>query len=317
MRVGRNPLTNAVLEGREPVVACVITHMPNDWEQYHLHRHKVIALSIRSLMAHAGIPVHLAIWDNGSHKGFTNWLKDDLKPDTLVLSRNVGKSVARKALFGMFHPQTIMAVADDDMYYFPNWLVPQLELLQHFPNVGTVTGYPVKTSFRWANKRVMEWAEDNAEIETGEFIKPEWDEDFCTSIGREYHHHKKINGNVPEYKVTWEGKEALAVGHHCQFVCVNGMIAPLLKWDVGAMADEKPFDKAVDEKHMRLCTTERYTRHMGNALDDKLMGLARSHNLSVSIGNDDKTSKHPSGIETKAGGDALAAEASPLPVSLT
>jgi hypothetical protein len=44
--------------------------------------------------------------------------------------------------------------------------------------------------------------------------------------------------------------------------------------DRDAMGDEKPFDWAVDNAGLlRLTTTERYTRHIGNILDDELREL--------------------------------------------
>lgn len=295
MRVGRNPLTAAQTNPRENVVVGVITHMPNDWQQYHHNRLPIVALSLRSLRKHAGMDFHLAIWDNGSHIGFRNWIANEIQPDTFVMSQNVGKSVARKSLFGMFPEDCIMAISDDDMFYFPNWLKAQVELLYYFdagtPQVGTVTGYPVKTSYRWANDSAKRFGETYGELISGDFILPEWDADFCTSIGRDYGHHLKTSTNIVEYKIRYNGREALAVGHHCQFVCFNGRIAPLLRWDADAMADEKPFDKAVDDKYMRLCTPERYSQHMGNVLDDKLLLWAKQYNLSVSAGND-ATSQH-------------------------
>jgi glycosyltransferase involved in cell wall biosynthesis len=289
MRVGRNPLTRAQAGRRDKVIVSVITHLPNDWQQYHRNRMEVVQLSLLSLKKHTGnIPYHLAIWDNGSHEGFREWLKG-LEPDTLVLSGNVGKSVARKALFGMFEPDTIMAMADDDMFYFPNWLKAQVDLLFYFdigdPLVGTVTGYPVKTSYRWGNESAHKFAQKHGELIKGDFVTQEWDYDFCTSIGRDYDHHIKTSGDVVQYKIKYKEREALAIGHHCQFVCVNGRIAPLLRFDYDAMADEKPFDRAVDENYMRLCTPERYTMHMGNVLDEKLISLANKYRLSVSAGN--------------------------------
>lgn len=286
MRVGRNPLTSAQVSKRTPIVCGVITHLPNKYQQYHRDRWQVVALSLRSMLKHAGTDVHLAIWDNGSHKEFTDWLQDEFHPDTLVLSKNVGKSVARKSLFRMFEPNTIMAMADDDIFYYPNWLVAQIELLDHFgPQVGTVTGYAVRTMYRWANEYAKRWAETHGKLEVGQYVKAEWDKDYCDSIGRDYEQHKKTSTNIPEYKVIFNKKEALALGHHCQFICLNGRIEPLLRWDYDAMADEKPFDRAVDAKYMRLCTVERYTRHMGNVLDDNLFMLANRYGLSVTVDN--------------------------------
>jgi len=315
MRIGRNPLTSAQVNDRGKVIVSMITHLPNDWQQYHKHRWDVIALSIYSMIKHAGIPFHLAIWDNGSHPSFREWLKDTVQPETLVLSQNVGKSVARKALFGMFEPDTIMAMSDDDMFFYPNWLKKQIDLLFYFdvaePKVGTVTGYPVRTSYRWANDSAKKFADRYGELVQGSFIEQEWDYDFCTSIGRDYEYHRRTSTNITEYKLRFNEREALAVGHHCQFVCVNGRIAPLLRFDHDAMSDEKPFDKAVDSKYMRLCTPERLTRHIGNVLDEKLLALAKQYHLSVDAGNEN-TSEHPR-VAVRGGRVVAAVDAQPAP----
>ena len=70
------------------------------------------------------------------------------------------------------------------------------------------------------------------------------------------------------------------------------------------MADEKPFDRAVDNKYMRLCTIQRYTMHMGNVLDDKLRELASRYDLAVT-GINAATSQPPAG--TVRGGRIAAA----------
>jgi hypothetical protein len=61
------------------------------------------------------------------------------------------------------------------------------------------------------------------------------------------------------------------MAQHCQFLCQAGKIAPFVRWDHRAMAPEKDFDIAIDEAGLlRLTTKERYTRHMGNIIDDDL-----------------------------------------------
>ena len=80
--------------------------------------------------------------------------------------------------------------------------------------------------------------------------------------------------------IQYEGMEALATSHHCQFVGYVGRIRPLLKWDKDAMADEKPFDRAIDGAGMlRLCTMQRYSQHIGNILDDGIVRCAKEDGL--------------------------------------
>jgi hypothetical protein len=72
------------------------------------------------------------------------------------------------------------------------------------------------------------------------------------------------------------------------------------------MSDEKPFDKAVDDKYMRLCTPQRFTQHMGNVLDEKLIALANKYKLSVT------GERKPA--RSVRGGRSAAAVAKPSPI---
>lgn len=91
----------------------------------------------------------------------------------------------------MLPPETILGYSDDDMLFSNNWLAPQIELLKGFPNVACVSGYPVRTSFRWGNDNTKAWARAEARLTAGRFIPNEWERDFCVSIGRDYAEHIK------------------------------------------------------------------------------------------------------------------------------
>ena len=270
MRTEMNPNRQAKADGYAPYIASSIIHLPN-FEGYHKERFEVVKTSLTTMRENAGLDCQILIWDNGSCQEFRDWLLDEYKPDYVMLSTNVGKSIARASILRMLPPETIVGVADDDMYYYPDWFKAQVELMKYFPNVGQVSGYPVRTQMRWGNKRTLEWARKVAIVEEGSFIPAEWDKDFCTSIGRDYEWHKKYTENDMDKRITYRGVQAYAFAHHCQFICEAGEIAPLARFDTEAMADEKPFDWAVDNTGMlRLTTINRYTRHMGNVMDDDL-----------------------------------------------
>ena len=138
MRVGQNPNkavkiahTVASPPGR---VATVITHLPN-LEGYHAQRLEVVQYSLTTLRE--GAPcVPVLVWDNGSCPELIYWLRNEYKPDYLILSANVGKFNARSHIWRMFPDKTIIATADDDMGYKPDWFTAQISLLGNFPNVG-------------------------------------------------------------------------------------------------------------------------------------------------------------------------------------
>ena len=272
-RDGMNQLRLAKIPGYGPVVVGAITHLPN-MDGYHADRFEVIKASLDSMRRNAGMDCEIMVWDNGSCIELLHWLINVYRPDYMMMSRNIGKANARSGMVRMLPPSTIVGVADDDMYYYPDWLLEQVNILQHFPNVGQVSGYPVRTQQRWGNKRTLEWAQNHANLNVGKFIPEEYDRDFCTSIGRDYAFHLTYTDADKDYLITYRGKQAYGVAHHCQWIGYAGVMAPFCRWDLDAMGDEKPFDNAVDEAGLlRLTTVTRYTRHIGNKLDADLKNL--------------------------------------------
>lgn len=271
MRIGNNPMNGKLAQALPPVVAAVITHLPN-LKGYHAGRLEVIQTCLTSMRDNAEADLPFYVWDNGSCPELRDWLAGEFRPEYITFAPNVGKSSARSSIVRAFPPKTVVCVSDDDMYYCPGWLEPQLNLLRHFPNVGVVSGYPVRTMFRWGNKATLAWAEKaGAKITRGNLIPPEYDQDWCKSIGRDYEYHKNYTKADVDVLIEWNGVQAYATAHHCQFIAQAGRIEFIVQWDQGALSDERLFDCAVDGFGMlRLCTTKRQALHMGNVLDGEL-----------------------------------------------
>jgi hypothetical protein len=268
MRLGMNPLR--LQQVTEPdKVAAVITHLPNQ-EGYHAQRFEVLKTCLLSMRLGApGIPV--TVWDNGSCHEMIDWLQNEYKPETLILSANIGKSNARAALYHMVNPETIMSLSDDDMLFYPGWWDESEKLLKHFPNVGKISCYPVRTQARWGSTLTREWAKKNGKVRTGKIISEDEDYDFCTSIGRDYNFQKEFTEAEFDTVVKYNGVEAYCFAHHCQFMAYSGVIAPFCKRSDDCMADEKPFDSSVDYAGLLQFTTlQRYARHIGNIVDPKV-----------------------------------------------
>lgn len=270
-RIGMNPNRPMQASRLEDVVLCVLTHLPN-FEGYHARRFEVVQACIRSMTEHADMPFSLAIWDNGSCREFREWLRDEVKPDILTESVNLGKATGRTALTRILPPGKIVGFCDDDMYFYPNWLSPQVELLRNFPNVSAVTGYAVRTSFRWGNDNTKEWARstNGAKLETGRFLPDEWERDFAVSIGRDPDQHLRDTANDTDARITYGGRQAYATAHHCQFIGKSEVLSRVVQFDGYAMSDERPFDITLDTIGLRLATTQRLCRHIGNVIHDEL-----------------------------------------------
>ena len=272
MRVGTNPNRKLIVEGYAPIVVSAITHFPST-EGYHEHRFDVIRASLETMRRNAGMDCQVMIWDNGSCSKLKDWLQYEYKPDHLIVSRNVGKSIARASIVNMLPPDTIVGVADDDMFYYPDWLKAQVEVLTTYPNVGNVSGWPVRTQFRFHCDATLAWGKRYAgSVTRGKFISPQEDKDFCDSIGRDYMGFQlPYTVNDYDIKLSYHDVETYATGHHAQWIGIAGVVSPFLTYTKEAMADERPFEKALnDEGLLRLTTFKRYTQHIGNVLPEKL-----------------------------------------------
>jgi len=156
------------------------------------------------------------------------------------------------------------------MFYYDNWFKSQLELLNHFPNVSAISGTPIRTMQRWGNENTLKWAREYAKVKQGQFIPREWENDYADSIGRTHEQQIEMTVKDFDYLIEYEGKSAYAHAHHAQFIGYVAQIIPALNRDNDAMGDEKPLDIALDKQGLRLCTTGRYVRHIGNVMDDNI-----------------------------------------------
>jgi hypothetical protein len=258
-----NPEEHTTLPPFPEIVAAVITHLPNR-KGYHAQRFEVIQASLESL----GRDIPLYAWDNGSDAKFREWLVKDLRPEYLTLTPNIGKASARTAILRTFPSNTIVCMSDDDILFTPGWLETQLEILRGFPNVGAVSGCPVRTQARWGIVSTLNWAKENAILKYDRFIPDEYEYDFCRSIGRDYTQHMSETAGEKDYLIEYNGLKAYAMAHHMQFIGYAGKLSVLGLWTRNAMRAEQSFDVAIDRLGLlRLTTIERYTRHIGNILE--------------------------------------------------
>lgn len=272
MRIGQNPNRHADLPPFPRIVALVVTHLPDLSHPYHKTRFDVLRHSFKTLTDNIGVAPEdydLIVWDNGSCEEVRDWLRGFTCK--LFLSCNIGKMNALKFALSGLPPETIVAYGDDDIEYFPGWLAPQIQILETFPNVGAVTGWPVRIASKWGISSALRFGAEHAEMTQGRFIPREWEMDYCDSIGRDATSYEAATWGVPDVKIRYKGVEALATCQHCQFVGYAGRLAPLIQRTDKAMIDEIQFDEAIDKSgYLRLATVERLTRHIGNVLEKGL-----------------------------------------------
>lgn len=267
MRVGKNPNYYENAETFPRIVLAVITHLPNRIG-YHAHRFDVVKTCLMDLADAETADTRVMVWDNGSDGQFRDWLRLDYRPDYLVLSPNVGKQAARAAIANMLPPETILSLCDDDFTFADGWLDAHLQILNTFPNVGAVSGFAARYSFRWGIESTLDWARRHAELQIGRFLTDASEAEYARGIGADAARLKVKHATDKDYLVTYKGLSAYAQAQHAQFVTIAGRIAPLCQYKSSAMGEERSFDETIDKAGLlRLATTKQYTRHMGNVLD--------------------------------------------------
>jgi GT2 family glycosyltransferase len=120
----------------------------------------VLKVSLESLWQNTRLPYDLMIFDNGSCPEVRDYLLElhrKNKIQFLYLSdKNVGLPGGWNALFASA-PGKIIAYSDSDVYFYPGWLEACLNLLDTYPNVGMVTGIPLRNPKQY-NSRTIQWA---------------------------------------------------------------------------------------------------------------------------------------------------------------
>ncbi len=270
MRSGMNPNRTLKVDGYKKYISAVIVHLP-DFGGYHKERFEVVKACLQSMVKNSELNFQTYVWDNGSCDEVRKWLVDEVKPDYLMLSRNIGKASARASIIKSLPDNVVINISDDDIYYYPGWFEKQVEVLDAFPDVGQVSGCPIRTQARWGNSYTLDWARKRNILKMVRAIPEEYERDFCRGIGRDYAFHKAYTENDYDPVIEYNGHTVIGTAHHCQFIGRVGALKNIVKFDTDAMGDEKPFDIAVDQaKLLRLTTMKRYTRHIGNVMDDDI-----------------------------------------------
>lgn len=285
------------------VTAAVITYIP-ELKGYHKQRLEILRLTLASLRAHTSIPFDLMIFDNGSCPEVVDYLRerrDSGVIDYLILSqRNIGKIGAFQIVFNAA-PGEIVAYCDDDVIFYPGWLEAHLNILETFPQVGMVSGLPLRDLAGRASQTLNEFINDpppGFAVKYERRIQEEWEADWARSTGRDPAAHLKKTKDEQDLIVSYKGQEALGSATHFQFVAYKRVLSQALpdSWSGRLMGEMLEFDNAVDRQgYIRLSTLEQYVRHLGNVITEKLaeeiteMGLG---SLQKVFESESSTGKH-------------------------
>jgi len=272
MRIGQNPakFIKSVVQPQQVTVA-VVTYIPI-LSGYYAQSLDVLKVCLNSIWENTVLPYDLMVFDNGSCPEVRNYLseaRDRGQIQYLVLSeKNIGKGGAWNFIFGAA-PGEYIAYADSDVYFYPGWLAPQIEILEIFPDTGMVTGMPMWTPSEFSTATVQ-WSEANPDVqlERGKFLAWEDYWHHARSLGADEVKARAHFDASEDIVVIYDGKRYFVGAAHFQFVARKRALQSVLPIpSQRPMGQVRLLDIALNEHgYLRFSTPEWWVQHMGNTL---------------------------------------------------
>ncbi len=287
-RLGSNPGRQTNTEFRPSrITIAVLAYLPS-LDGYFQHRFDILKLTILSILKNTQIEFDLMVFDNGCCEDVSQYLtelKDNGQIDYLMSSpRNLGKRMALQMMFNASQGE-IIAYCDDDVIHYPGWLKPQLEILETFPNVGLVSGVPVRNARFHANSQIAKMELDppkGIQISSERRVRDEWEYDWAESTSRDPEKWLEETKKWQDMVLKTEGIEAIAHANHFQFVGYKEVLIQGIPkgWKGQLMGGMVEFDENIDQLgYLRLSTPDCYVRHLGNAVSENTAKDAKNFGL--------------------------------------
>lgn len=277
MRVGQNP-AKSVKTVSQPadVTVAVVSYIPT-LSGYYANSLEVLKVCLNSIWENTDKPYDLLVFDNASCKEVREFLSDSHqagKIQYLILSdKNIGKAGAWNIIFGAA-PGKVVAYADSDVYHYPGWLSPQLDVLEKFPKAGMVTGMPMWTPEEFSTATIH-WAENESDVTLDRGKALPWKDywSHARSLGADESKARAHFDTTENLYITYQGQRYYIGAAHFQFVAPTEVLSRLIPIpSERPMGQVRLLDIALNEQgYHRFCTSEWWVRHMGNTLDDEFL----------------------------------------------
>ena len=244
--------------------ACIVTHYADT--PYHAGRMEVVKMCLDTMIGGMKeFDYELLIWDNGSTPEFKEFIRS-YNPHVLVESVNVGVHNARYHLANLARGE-ILAQADDDILFSPDWATLQIQALRTF-NAGIVSGSPYRYAFNWGQTKIIP---DDIKVKRGQYIPEQWIRDAADSVGIDQISYLAGTRSTQDVLLEKDGVQAWNHGHHIQFMGKREIARNFLFPEDYYLADGKRFNRACEAAGMLQVTTfERTAIHIGNVVDPRI-----------------------------------------------
>ena len=272
MRKGQNP-AKFIKEVTKPerITAAMLAYIPF-LSGFYAETLDVLKISLDSMRKNAGLPFDLLVFDNGSCAEARDYLikeKEKGRIQYLILSeKNVGKGGAWNVILAGA-PGEIIAYADSDVLFSPNWLSRSVEILETFPKVGMVTARPFRTLPEFYNK-TLAWARKTSgvKLDGGQFIPWETFLEFNLSLGQTEEENKNVYAQTKDWRIQYKGVTAMAGASHWQFTAYKSTLQGFLPFEMDKpMGQVRQLDRRMNDAGLlRLMVSDPLAMNMSNTL---------------------------------------------------
>ncbi len=217
------------------------------------------------------------VFDNGSCDEIKQYLLKEQaegRIQFLFLSeKNLGKGGAWNIIFDGA-PGEIIAYADNDCLFTPDWLEKSVRILETYPDAGMVTARPFRTKPELYTS-TLAWADahqDEVSHEDGDLIPYEIFREFDLSLGQSEEEISAHYKETTDHRLTYNGVPAMVGASHWQFTAYKKRLAEFLPFRMDRpMGQVRQLDTRINEKgYLRLMTETPCAMNMSNTLDDSL-----------------------------------------------
>jgi glycosyltransferase involved in cell wall biosynthesis len=275
-RIGQNPAKKDVTaEQAADLTIAVLVYIPY-LKGYYRQSLDVLRVCLDSITAHTPEPFDLMVFDNASCPEVVEYLKQRQQAGEiqylLLSTKNLGKVGAWNMIFNSA-PGEYIVYTDSDVYFLPDWLPRHKEVFAAFPQVGTVSGLPLREEPKFCKETLKKVEElPDVEVRKGKFIPQDWIKDHVLSLGKE----DELENDLARQDtlVRSAGVDAYVTGAHFQFMIRKDVIQPYLPFEYSRPMgpDVAQFDQAVDGNgYLRLAVTQRSVYHIGNRMDQEVI----------------------------------------------
>lgn len=285
MRTGANPAKAGIpAYSHQELGIALIVYIPFT-EGYFTHSLELFKYQIASIRATTTQPYDLLVFDNGSCAQVVEELQSlysQGKIDWLILSQhNLGKAGAWNWIFSAM-PNELICYADSDVLFRTGWLEASLEIKKAFPEAGMVAALPNFYDVMDGQSEAHLKLQNDGIYDFDDYWPSrEIIDEYCLGIGASNElaaeFYKKP---LPAVTNQARGVRAVIGASHMQFLTTRQIarqIVPLSASKGLLRSETMGIDYKIDELgYLHLSTLTPYVFHMGNTLNERLIGEVES-----------------------------------------